>query len=281
MEKSRDIHLDTLRVTAMSMVVILHVAAQGFYNFSPYWNVALIYNAFSRVAVPIMFMISGYFLIPKTETIKSWLLRLVKRMGFPYICWSVIYLLYEYIKGTNIFYTNIFFQPPYFHLGFMFQYMTYQISLPLLQGFWNSSYTPPLMKKYILVFSLIHGCIIEFVEPLLGYRLLGFQLSCIPHYIGMCLLGAYLRDNRKRRRCFSYLCTYICCSIFTTVLTLWKSSQSGAPTEIFLVYASPLTIIGAASLFCFVTSISIPEIVRSKITKAAKISFSVYLGRVE
>lgn len=278
MEKSRDIHLDTLRVTAMSMVVILHVAAQGFYNFSSFWSVALIYNAFSRVAVPVMFILSGYFLIPKIDPVSSWLLRLFKRVIFPYICWSIIYQLYEYAKGiTGISYINIFFQPSYFHLGFMFQYMTYQISLPLLQGFWNNSYTPPLMKKYVIALALIYGCLAEFVEPLLGYRFLGFQLSCIPYYIGMCLLGAYLHENIKQTKCFLYLWIYVSCSVLTAVLTFWKSYHSGVPTEIFLVYASPLTIIGAASLFCFVTSISIPKIIETRVKKIAKISFSVYL----
>ena len=67
MEQLRDTRLDLLRVISTVMVVILHVAAQGFYVFYPYWGVALLYNAFGRVAVPVLFMISGVCLIPKDE----------------------------------------------------------------------------------------------------------------------------------------------------------------------------------------------------------------------
>lgn len=76
---------DVLRVFAAYLVVMVHVAAQGFYTFSPGWEIATIYNSFGRVATNNFLMISGALLIPRNEPMKLWIKRFLTRTLIPYI----------------------------------------------------------------------------------------------------------------------------------------------------------------------------------------------------
>ena len=281
MEQLRDTRLDLLRVISTVMVVILHVAAQGFYVFYPYWGVALLYNAFGRVAVPVLFMISGVCLIPKDEPMGKWLVRLLRRALIPYVCWSAIYIVYNMRTnslgmGTEAF-AGIFAQAPYFHLGFMLQYITFQLALPLLRGFWNNERISAAAKRYVILASLGYGCLAECLQPLLGRAVIGFPFSCLPYYIGMALLGAYYKEHPVSMRRMPLLLAYAACSLLTAGLTAWKSFQLGQPTELFFVYSSPVTLIGASCLFNGILSKPVTGRLGCAARKLAPAAFSVYL----
>jgi len=131
--------LDVLRVYSAFAVVMLHVAAQGFYKIQPYWNTAIVFNAMGRVAVPLFFMISGAVMIPRDESLIEVGKRIFKRILCPYVAWSIIYILYSgYFSNSYVPLSNIFLQAPFFHLPFMIQLLMLYLALPLLRGFWNN-----------------------------------------------------------------------------------------------------------------------------------------------
>ena len=85
--KGRKINLDILKAICAYMVIVIHC---GF----PFWDAYM--DAFSRVAVPIWFMIAGYFCKGHKEEIKRKVINLLKI----YVVGEVIYISYAlYTQG--------------------------------------------------------------------------------------------------------------------------------------------------------------------------------------
>lgn len=92
--------LHGLRVFAIAMVVILHASGLILVEaeFSSYdWWVGNIYNAFTRMAVPIFFMISGYLLLSKNEGILSFYKKRFSKILLPFIIWTLFYSVWFHL----------------------------------------------------------------------------------------------------------------------------------------------------------------------------------------
>lgn len=272
--------LDALRVYSAFVVVMLHVAAQGFYTIQPYWNTAIVYNAIGRVAVPLFFMLSGAVMIPRNESLLELGKRIFKRVLCPYIAWSIIYIFRKgYISGSYIPLSSIFLQAPFFHLPFMFQLLMLYLAFPLLQGFWNNPGVNDRKKRYVIGISLLSGVLCEFVPIVIGRTILGFGLSYLPYYVGLAMLGAYIYERRERYTNFTKvnIFIYLICCVITACLTKWKTFSLGTPSEVFWAYQSPILMLGAASLFVFASCLKLPEGKHSFLLDLSSSTFAIYL----
>ena len=61
--KKRIVYLDYLRVTAILGVLLNHVSANWEKAMFPNSTIALIYNAFGRIGVPLFLMLTGVLLL--------------------------------------------------------------------------------------------------------------------------------------------------------------------------------------------------------------------------
>src|SRR3546814_5311212 len=61
--------MDTARIGACFMVVVLHVAAMNFGVFDHQWWASNFYDSLTRSCVPVFLMISGVLLLGKQETL--------------------------------------------------------------------------------------------------------------------------------------------------------------------------------------------------------------------
>ena len=97
----KKIYMELLRVIACFFVIVNHTAVGitcVFFEGSDFYlSSALL--CMSRIAVPIFLMISGAVLIPKEETIKAQVMRII-RMLFVFICASLLYYI-KYIIEMN------------------------------------------------------------------------------------------------------------------------------------------------------------------------------------
>ncbi len=88
---------DLIRVIAIFLVVVIHVSGQvtNVWGKIPTleWMIGNIYGGIARVAVPLFFMISGYLLLPRSESLGSFYTKRMPRVVIPFVVWSVIYLL--------------------------------------------------------------------------------------------------------------------------------------------------------------------------------------------
>ncbi|SIR11291.1 Surface polysaccharide O-acyltransferase, integral membrane enzyme [Rhizobium sp. RU20A] len=83
------------RVVAFIFVVVIHVNALGFWGNAE--MAGFLTDEASRFAVPLFFMISGYFWKDKSfESPALQLINLAWRLGIPMIFWVALYLVLEY-----------------------------------------------------------------------------------------------------------------------------------------------------------------------------------------
>ena len=102
MAESRQIlWINLLRVVAMFGVVLLHVTAPLLYKYGKtpmsYWWTANIFDSAVRVCVPLFFMISGYFLLDKSEKLSRFITKRIKKVVVPLVIWSIVYIIWKMI----------------------------------------------------------------------------------------------------------------------------------------------------------------------------------------
>ncbi len=134
--------VDFMRVSAMFLVVVIHVSGQLTNVWAQIptsqWVIANIYGGLARVAVPLFFMISGYLLLPRTETLGSFYSRRIPRIAIPLAAWSLIYLAWFCggHPGTctpGLVQNLLLVQGTYYHLWFLYSLLGIYLVLPLLR----------------------------------------------------------------------------------------------------------------------------------------------------
>src|SRR5512142_395126 len=87
---------DLMRVLAIYLVVVIHTSGQltgawGKISLAQ-WLMADIYGGIARVGVPLFFMLSGFLLLPRTESLRDFYRKRVLKIVIPFVVWSVIYI---------------------------------------------------------------------------------------------------------------------------------------------------------------------------------------------
>ncbi len=134
--------VDLIRIVAMFLVVVIHVSGQLTNVWgqipSSQWIIADIYGGLARVSVPLFFMISGYLLLPRSETLGSFYSKRIPRIAIPLLAWSLIYLAW-YCGGRSgtctpsLVQNLLLVQGTYYHLWFLYSLLSIYIILPLLR----------------------------------------------------------------------------------------------------------------------------------------------------
>lgn len=83
---------DILRCVAAILVIAIHASAWPFSQYNCGWKAALIIDSFSRCAVPLFFMLTGYFLLcGKQETLSQFISKRFLRIFLPFVMLVFIY----------------------------------------------------------------------------------------------------------------------------------------------------------------------------------------------
>lgn len=98
----RTIYFDYLRVIACFAVIVLHVSAGQWHDYTEptfEWNVMNIYDSATRFCVPIFLMISGaLFLNPEKKlSLRKLYTHNILRVITAFCFWSFIYACYDYV----------------------------------------------------------------------------------------------------------------------------------------------------------------------------------------
>lgn len=120
---NRHVWLDYLRAIAAMLVVLLHTAAPYLYKYNNIdlssWNVGNYVDSFTRISVPLFFMISGFlFFREKSPKLKHFI-RIIAALFF----YSALCLLYiKFYRGGSIsdLAKDILFKPVFYHLWFFY-----------------------------------------------------------------------------------------------------------------------------------------------------------------
>ena len=152
--------LDQLRLIAAFLVVVIHAPLPG--------SVGAVIEAMTRIAVPVFFMISGYYALGKS---KEQLLKSVKKTAF-LLLWSVVlYFIWEllwsfYHKNTyemlcGIFSLKTLLETVLLNNGSLLGHLWFLLALLccyLLYAFALQKLT--LGKRFCLALSLLIGCFV-------------------------------------------------------------------------------------------------------------------------
>lgn len=259
-EKKSIVWVDYLRVIATFSVVFLHSAAPLLYSFNElpkeYWWYGNLYDSMVRMCVPLFFMISGYLLLGKQESLPVFFQKRFNKVLFPLIVWSIIYAFwkayFEYDSGIS-FYSiySIALTPAYYHLWFLYAIIGVYLFLPLLRVIvLNSNNT--LLAYYLFVWFMAVS-VIPLAEKVTGIES-RIDLLSISGYSGFLVLGHCLgkveiTKNKALIASATILISIIVTAVGTYYLTL---NNDGKFSSYFYGYLSPNVIITASSFFILV-----------------------------
>ncbi len=134
--------VDLVRVTAMFLVVTIHVSGQltNVWGQIPddQWMIANMYGSIARISVPLFFMVSGYLLLPRSESLGSFYTKRMPKVVIPFVAWSVIYL--SWMCGSqpgtctpDSLRPYLLLQRSYFHLWFLYSLISIYFIFPVLR----------------------------------------------------------------------------------------------------------------------------------------------------
>ncbi|MEG0135375.1 MAG: acyltransferase family protein [Cetobacterium sp.] len=279
----RENNLDCLRIIAVVMVIVIHLSA-GYIvdnmdtpNFN--FTVANFFDSISRTCVSIFVLLSGGFLLENNnnKSYKEFYNKSFKKVGIPTLIWSLVYVLYSYIRGILIMkITGIsfdFFKPlfdwflgvPFYHLWYLYMLFGLYAVTPILIRLKNDIGDRSFMKVGITL--LILGIIVSKFSNL--YWLVQFT-----KYLGYFILGYSLKIYKNKSPLFYFL-IFIISSITIFILTeiiirgnIWNK------TLYFYQDLSPFVIISALSLYISFINMNI---IKYDFSSLAKYSFNIYL----
>ncbi|KXK11967.1 MAG: Inner membrane protein YiaH [Chloroflexi bacterium OLB14] len=134
--------VDLTRVIAIFLVVMIHAIENIINRWNEYpaeiQNIANMYNSLTRMSVPLFFMVSGWLLLPKNESLKDFFYKRFVKVIFPFAIWSLIYLVWGCgitLAGCKPTFISrlIFIHGTYHHLWFMYPLIGLYLITPILR----------------------------------------------------------------------------------------------------------------------------------------------------
>lgn len=251
----KKIWIELLRGVACLLVVLLHTSASYLYQLgiiSQYsWVVGNLVDSFTRISVPLFFMISGFLFFGEKSPAPRHYLRLVLALLF----YSIIALLYRaIIQGDSIIagLLQIPFQPAFYHLWFFYSLFTVYV----LAAFINARKIDflhilmPLISVFILLNPSLSSVTTEFGLPIN----FGLQIPDTMYFFLFAVFGSVLGNSAVHRssvNLFGLPALYFVASLAIATFTYYASMKAGEFVPVFYSYTGIFTVIGAFSVFAW------------------------------
>lgn len=195
--KQRVMYLDLLRVVAIFLMMVLHIAS-GYLNSTPVgsvnWHAANVYESLVRCCVPIFLMISGrFFLDPNREyTFEKIMTKNIKKLAIAFGIWSFAYAIYACLADSDHSVTHCIktfiqqFLTGHYHMWFLFTLAGIYLCVPFLR---KITVDKKLTGQMLLV-AAVFLFVLPFLEDVLPF--VDGILQVINSDIGFGLLGAHV-----------------------------------------------------------------------------------------
>lgn len=277
MEKKREYAFDILRVIAMIMVIIVHVANVYSRSFGLISNrsffISLLFNTLSRVSVPIFFMISGALLLDREFDLKKYRNRILKYILL-IIIWDIIYLVWEYFY-LGVTYTKLYklvLNPYRAHLWFLYSILIVYILQPILRL---------LLYKISDNFKFILLCIWLIISTISIINSSATLALTIVTYIGFFILGKYIYDfiksNDLKKYNFIIIITILICLLTSVFLNYLSSIRYHMFYNLYFAYKTPFITVASLCLYALIIINYKKDTLNMLIIKLSSLSLGVYL----
>ena len=250
---------DAVRILGSMAVVIIHVCADGMpqYTTIPFtsWLNLLCLDSLSRWCVPIFIMLSGALLLDpgKKQTLTEFYSKRFKRVGYPLIFWTVVYLIWDayFIRhGIRLGHISLSILQglPYYHLHFMFALVGLYAVTPFLREILDNRNGRVSLQA--ITICLLMGVLNDIA--LARYSGGMTATTLFVQYIGFFLAGYRLRQGRLNRRQIAAALTGFIISVgLTMVWAVYGLHQHYRYSMISwsLDYLSPMTITSSITMW--------------------------------
>lgn len=246
--KSRKIFIDILRILACFLVIVNHTNSQIFLSVTSVndgigisYILSMAYFYFSKIAVPIFFMISGALLLNKDYEIKDFIKKKLLRYLIILVLFSIIYYIYYnrnediwHIRNILIFFKSIYSTHITNSYWFLYSYLGILIMLPLIRKMvknFNKNDYYYLFGIYIIIKSIFP--IMEKILKIEGLSIfvskMIFTETVIYFILGHYLVNILKIKNKNRKKVVIISCitliSYILASCLYTIITLKKQGE--------------------------------------------------------
>lgn len=285
-ETGRIVFLDLLRIIACFFVIVNHTVSiiVKHQELSFVWFISTAYLFFSKAAVPVFLMISGYTMLNRQDTDTKSILRIF-RYGCTLVLFSCVYFMKQYLAGEWPLNVRFFLER---FLGgwitnafwYMYLYLGILVMLPFLQKI-----VTVLSQKDYLFFFVVSALFYS-VWPIVLHYFPEWQITeyfALPlfnSYIAMLLLGYYFRKYCKPTSHWRIPCIigYIGSVVLNVFLTYSEYLRNNG--EKFLFYDNRIffpILFSAFCLFGFMATIQLQGSARRIVTSIGSLTFGVYL----
>ncbi|MCI8849562.1 MAG: acyltransferase family protein [Oscillibacter sp.] len=212
LQKQRYAYLNILRCAAILLVISLHctsgfVSNAAFFGSKTWWA-CMITNSFSRMGVPLFFMISGYLLLSseKTRDIRTFYQKRLARLAVPFLFWDVVYFLERCaLEGVPpdglLFFQELAAKGSRYHLWFVYQILGLYLLAPFLKKIVEHSNLRELILFFLLI--LLQPTFFRFVNVMQSAIQIAPFRALVEGFAGYFLagylLGTYSIPPRGRR----------------------------------------------------------------------------------
>lgn len=285
--EQRDVSIDLVRVVAAFLVICIHCNFDYFHQinenvYQAIWLFPSGVASFSRICVPLFFMISGFLLIRPGVDAFVFYRKRIGRVLIPLLAWSVIYILVRvfmegnqisFLSACRIFYNN----EVYYHLWFLYDIVAVYLFIPIL------CLLPEKLLIFFTALTFILCSLIPFGDRLLtavsGQPFhLGIPTGNVWIFTGYAALGALARNWRASPAVIKVCAAALSLSfILTLTLTVMTARQSGQPSEKWFGYGESAVAIAACSSFVLLRSVKCPPRAAWSLRALGSLSFGIYL----
>lgn len=284
-------YISVLTVISAIAVVILHTNEFWIFSKERYWAIANIIECVFYFAVPIFFMISGITLIDYRDryNTKEFLKRRIKKTFIPFICWSIIGMIYfTFLKnGFSIFEIN---RTQFFNaitdtkcIGiywFFLELFCVYLCMPLFAAI--DKKVRKEVFSYLLIVCLIFNCILPFLNDLFKQNLvLPITVQVGSGYLLYIIIGYLLHTTKfdKITEVFIYILGLI--GLLLHIFGTYNlSMQAGKIIGTYKGYNNLPCILYSTAVFLAIKNICNKIKNTSYLTiinKMKKYTFSIYL----
>lgn len=257
--KKRLDYLDGLRIFAILSIILLHVLLTFRYKYFPisknYYTLYTILDSFTRMGVPIFFMLSGALMLSKKEE-KNYITYFKKRiikLVIAYYLFSIIYLLYD-IKinhvSTTPFIAMEWITSSYVkhHLWYLPVIIMIYLLIPFMKKLVDNLSKKELETLIIVLFLFgnmtFFGSVVT--EKLKHMLLKQFIFPDLMIYMNYLFMGYYLYKYDVKIKKYHILLS-ILSIILLPVFTIWLSEE--AVIDTLLNSLSPLVVFPSITIF--------------------------------
>jgi surface polysaccharide O-acyltransferase-like enzyme len=283
--------IDLIRVIAIFLVVMIHVSGQVTNIWAKIpedqWIIGDMYGGIARIAVPLFFMISGYLLLPRSESLSVFYTKRMTRILIPFVVWSLIYLGW-YCGGhtctPDLAWDLLLRQGTYYHLWFLYSLLSIYLILPILR----LMIRPDIDKKilwYLIVLWLIFQPILTTAHKFWDFNI-KLSAPLATGFVCYFILGYLLGEvTLSRLKIILSAIVWLLSTLVTIIGTYLLTRQSGQFEGFFYDFVSLNVIFASGAAFLLLRWISQKKLFTSPqihtfIRTLATSAFGIYLVHV-